>query len=96
MGEQLEFKKRVEDESWRFADYHLSWDPESRILRYQAEGQDNPKDLWGFDTSYVSDVGRTEQPGPNLKVMDAYILADIARVFGPDVEQKVRRWLEIP
>ena len=32
------------------ADYWLTL--ENSVLRYQAEGRDNPKDLWGWDRSY--------------------------------------------
>ncbi len=39
-----------EEDRWRVADYWLTL--ENGVLRYQAEGRDNPKDLWGWDRSY--------------------------------------------
>ena len=76
------FEAHVQDSEWSCADYSLSW--QGGVLRYQAEGRDNPKDLWGFDYSYPP------------KVMDAYTLGEIERVFGLEPAAQVRAWLQIP
>ena len=71
------YRAHVEDSQWSQADYELTWDPDSKVLIYRAEGRDNPKDLWGFDNSY-----------PPL-VMDRRIMAEIEKVFGLTVRQRI-------
>ncbi len=73
------FEAHEQPDRWSCADYFLDW--QDGVLRYRAEGRDNPKDLWGFDQSY-----------PPLE-MDETTLAGIERAFGQAVAGQVRRWV---
>ena len=71
----------VEEDQWRVADYWLEL--EEGVLRYRAEGRDNPKDLWGWDYTYP--------PRP----LDEQTLSEIGRLFGPEVAELVRGKLSL-
>lgn len=77
------YEARIQKTEWQFADYSLVWNPETRILSYCAEGQDNPKDLWGFEASYPP------------RIMDEVTLHELAEIFGQNAVQKVKCWLDL-
>ncbi len=68
---------KIEHDRWRFAEYWLEWDEVAKTLTHKAEGQDNPKDLWGFVHVY-----------PPKKLDDDFI-ARCANTFGQEVCQKI-------
>ena len=79
--EQTLYQIHLEPTEWSSADYELSWDAVTKVLRYHGEGRDNPRDLWGFDHRFPPSQ------------MDEFTLADIERFFGPQVANQVRRWV---
>lgn len=67
-----------EENEWAVADYWLTL--EDGVLRYQAEGRDNPKDLWGWDRSY-----------PPRK-LDEFTWRELLQLFG----EELRTYIEPP
>ena len=73
----MQWHVRIENSVWSVAEYWLSWDESKGVLKYKAEGRDNPKDLWGSETDYP--------PHP----IDDLLIEDIFQKFGLEVMQKV-------
>jgi hypothetical protein len=81
MSNLIKFEVHLEPDRWSAGDYSLSWDPQTKVLRYWAEGRDNPKDLWGFEREYPP------------REMDEGTKKEILKIFGPEIFEQVSEWL---